>query len=483
MRIFAGEWVKNILTRLGMQEGEAIESRMVTRRIEGAQKKVEERNFEIRKNLLEYDEVMDEQRKRVYGYRQRSSTAPTASELILDMIDQQIEHYLDQFLAKDYGTESFAEWAGKRAVASSSTPATSAAWTSQRPSSYAKDEAERMAEGQVLDADRREPARGRRPPRMELGGAGQDGQHPLAAEPARPRPEEGRPRRRGRAADREGPRGDRRRSTSAEGARFLEPDFGVQTACGWVQHKFGIELDLDEVRDLEPRAVQASWSASGPRQAYDEKEIEYPVMAGLYHFTTRDAGGHKRYDREKLVDWARERFDVELSRRRPARTSSATRSASCWSSTAAHVAEQAKQAMAEADAAARRAVRPTTPPTETRREPPRQRQAASRCPTGSRQNCDCELAAEEMAALDREQLERRLTDGRRRPLSGPKCGRWNGPWSCRCSTRPGKTTCWRWTTCAAASACGATPRSIPRSSTSAKACGPSRRCGTRSASG
>ena len=71
MRIFAGEWVKNMLTRLGMQEGEAIESRMVSRRIEGAQKKVEERNFDIRKNLLEYDEVMDEQRKRVYGYRQR----------------------------------------------------------------------------------------------------------------------------------------------------------------------------------------------------------------------------------------------------------------------------------------------------------------------------------------------------------------------------------------------------------------------------
>ena len=51
MRIFAGEWVRTWLTRLGMQEGEAIESKMVSRRIEGAQKKVEERNFEIRKNL------------------------------------------------------------------------------------------------------------------------------------------------------------------------------------------------------------------------------------------------------------------------------------------------------------------------------------------------------------------------------------------------------------------------------------------------
>src|SRR5262249_57749033 len=70
MRIFAGEWVAKVLTRLGMEEGQAIESRMVSRRVEAAQKKVEERNFDIRKNLLEYDEVMDHQRKRVYSYRQ-----------------------------------------------------------------------------------------------------------------------------------------------------------------------------------------------------------------------------------------------------------------------------------------------------------------------------------------------------------------------------------------------------------------------------
>src|SRR5437868_12259279 len=57
MRIFAGEWVASILTRLGMEEGQAIESRMVSRRIEAAQKKAEERNFDIRKNLLESDEV------------------------------------------------------------------------------------------------------------------------------------------------------------------------------------------------------------------------------------------------------------------------------------------------------------------------------------------------------------------------------------------------------------------------------------------
>src|SRR5208282_6200391 len=90
MRKFAGDWVSAVLTRLGMQEGEAIESRMVSRRIEAAQKKVEERNFDIRKNLLEYDEVMDYQRKRVYGYRQEILEGSSCRLRILVMIDNQL---------------------------------------------------------------------------------------------------------------------------------------------------------------------------------------------------------------------------------------------------------------------------------------------------------------------------------------------------------------------------------------------------------
>ena len=193
MRIFAGEWVKNILTRLGMEEGEAIESRMVSRRIEGAQKKVEERNFEIRKNLLEYDEVMDEQRKRVYGYRQRILDGANCKQLILEMIDEQIDRHLDQFLGRDYGTETFAEWAGKELSVELDA-------RDFRGMDFA--DAERLRQGRGR-ADgrgpgprrhRREPARGGRAARVELGGAGQVRQHPLAPQPPRPRPEEGRPR-------------------------------------------------------------------------------------------------------------------------------------------------------------------------------------------------------------------------------------------------------------------------------------------------
>ena len=91
----------------------------------------------------------------------------------------------------------------------------------------------------------------------------------------------------------------------------------MQSACGWIRYKFGIDLSPAEVADLELAAFKQLLREPA-EAAYHEKETEYPVMAGLYHFTTRDPSGHKRYDREALVDWARERFDVELEPRRPA---------------------------------------------------------------------------------------------------------------------------------------------------------------------
>ena len=70
MRIFAGDRVKNLMERMGMPDDEPIEHPWVTKSVENAQKKVEERNFDIRKNLLEYDDVMNAQRKTIYEMRQ-----------------------------------------------------------------------------------------------------------------------------------------------------------------------------------------------------------------------------------------------------------------------------------------------------------------------------------------------------------------------------------------------------------------------------
>ena len=84
MRIFAKEWVSTLLQRLGMEEGIPIESRLITRRIEKAQQAVEGQNFESRKHLLEYDDVMNKQREAVYGLRHQLLEGVEQKELIVE---------------------------------------------------------------------------------------------------------------------------------------------------------------------------------------------------------------------------------------------------------------------------------------------------------------------------------------------------------------------------------------------------------------
>jgi preprotein translocase subunit SecA len=98
MRIFAKEWVSNLLQRLGMEEGIPIESRMITKRIEAAQKAVEAQNFEARKHLLEYDDVMNKQREAVYGLRRSLLEGLDQKDLILeDYVSGILGELIDQF--------------------------------------------------------------------------------------------------------------------------------------------------------------------------------------------------------------------------------------------------------------------------------------------------------------------------------------------------------------------------------------------------
>ncbi|MGB8260553.1 MAG: preprotein translocase subunit SecA, partial [Terracidiphilus sp.] len=98
MRIFAKQWVSTLLERLGMEEGVPIESRMISKRIEGAQKAVEAQNFESRKHLLEYDDVMNKQREAVYGLRRQLLEGVDQRELILeDYVGGILSTALDEF--------------------------------------------------------------------------------------------------------------------------------------------------------------------------------------------------------------------------------------------------------------------------------------------------------------------------------------------------------------------------------------------------
>jgi preprotein translocase subunit SecA len=108
MRIFAKEWVSNLLQRLGMEEGVPIESRLITRRIEAAQKAVEGQNFEARKHLLEYDDVMNKQRQAVYGLRRQLLEGIDQKELILeDYVREILGGLLDKYAAKESHAEDW----------------------------------------------------------------------------------------------------------------------------------------------------------------------------------------------------------------------------------------------------------------------------------------------------------------------------------------------------------------------------------------
>src|SRR5690554_3100748 len=98
MRIFASDRVKNFMKALGMQSGEAIEHRMVTNAIEKAQRKVEGRNFDIRKQLLEFDDVANEQRKVIYHMRNSLLTADNVGETIAEFRDEVLTNAINQHL-------------------------------------------------------------------------------------------------------------------------------------------------------------------------------------------------------------------------------------------------------------------------------------------------------------------------------------------------------------------------------------------------
>ena len=98
MRIFGSERLDKMLTTLGMKEGEAIVHPWVNKSLEKAQAKVEARNFDIRKQLLKFDDVMNDQRKAIFGQRLDIMRAEDLSETVADMRDQVIEDLVDQHL-------------------------------------------------------------------------------------------------------------------------------------------------------------------------------------------------------------------------------------------------------------------------------------------------------------------------------------------------------------------------------------------------
>jgi preprotein translocase subunit SecA len=309
MRIFAGDFVKSMMERLGMKEGEAIESTLVTRRIAAAQKKVEERNYEIRKSLLDYDEVMDEQRKRVYRYRQNLLDGHSSRNMILDLVRGQIDKYVDTFLDPNYGVESFASFAGGQ-LDCELEARDFINMDYEMASAYAHDQAERQAEVVVAEIVEENLPEG-----ME-----DEWNWKALATWANTRQGANYKEHQLQQMDRHEMIDELVKKTHAriatvdlsEGMPMLEADFGLRTLSAWIRYKFGIETTPEEFRDVEDRRQVAEALYARAEESYTMKEAEYPVLTGLSRFTQKQ-GAQVSLDREGLVEWVSRRFGVDLN--------------------------------------------------------------------------------------------------------------------------------------------------------------------------
>jgi preprotein translocase subunit SecA len=307
MRLFGGERLRRLMNNpwLGLKDGEAIESGMLTRQIEKAQKRVEEYHFEQRKNLLDYDEVMDYQRKRTYGQRQAILDGKNPRGMILDMIDAQVDAAVKRYTDEKYGAASFAEFAQNRLGVEFS-PADFRNAQFEEAATVARDKAARLAPGFIveamdesLNADE-DPADWKwqeftrainarlflKTTEAELKQIGRDELSEYLVQQAD-------------------------QSLAAidlsDGQRFLERRHGADSHVDWVRQKFGLVVNLDQVASLEPGDLLALVRKK-VREAYRAKDLEFPVAVGLHAFLPEKLRPDRRPNREQLFAFATGRF-------------------------------------------------------------------------------------------------------------------------------------------------------------------------------
>jgi preprotein translocase subunit SecA len=312
MRIFGGEWVANWLQRMGMQEGEAIENTMVSRRIESCQKKVEEHNFDIRKILLEYDEVMDHQRKRVYGFRQEILNDANCKTRIWTMMLKQIDLALGRYLDDSYGPSSFAELVQQQmTIECDASDFTRASF--DEAERIARDKAHNMVPTQIHEAmdenldtevapdewnwqamaDRVNKMWGLKVTDRQLKKIGRDEVAEYIIKEANKVVSE---------------------VDLSKGRVYLEPDWGIRELCAWLERKFEVQMKPEQIDPERPRDELRQLLIDAVRKLYRQKEVEFPVTVAMARFMSDQGGGPgagQRYNREGLYHWCMTRFGAD----------------------------------------------------------------------------------------------------------------------------------------------------------------------------
>ncbi|MBX3323519.1 MAG: preprotein translocase subunit SecA [Phycisphaeraceae bacterium] len=317
MKMFAGETTMRMLSRLGMKEGDAIEHPWLSKNVERAQRKVEERNFQIRKNILEYDEVMEHQRQRFYGLRQRVLEGRDVKGLIFEYIEEAVDDAIAEFLDTDYPSQCAAEFARQKlefSIQADKLRGKSLDEMDLLIRKQAKEDAASMIDvtlGEYMPVEGSEIA-------VDFDSAGlvnwAKRRFDVELDAAELR-EGGAEERRHVRNMLERAAFERIDAADLSGlAEFVAPNYGAERLSEWVKAKFGFDTSVEEIVKAQQ---DENRTARDPimdkaRTLYREREIFYPVDF-IMELTMMYARQSPADAFRELGIWSRRRFGLELS--------------------------------------------------------------------------------------------------------------------------------------------------------------------------
>ena len=308
MRIFAPEWTVKALSWIGWEEGQPIYHKRISKGIEKAQKKVEEKNFEVRKSLLDYDEVMDYQRRIFYTRRRQILSGKGLKNIIQEMIDSAIEQNCGIILDENYPYKCIEEWTRTNFgidIKLSEIVGIKVEEIENIIKKRAKDNASNnisLSMGEYLE-DYNDPKS------WDVNGLckwAMSAFH-VSLSPGKVKtqsPEEIEEQLTSAAAEQID------KKDCSQLIEFLKEDFSIRTFVEWARAKFNIRLDTAELAGLTASDIRKHISRKAAAK-YKRREIEYPVEFAMN--MVYGPQGPNVYAFEALAEWANKKYNAGLT--------------------------------------------------------------------------------------------------------------------------------------------------------------------------
>jgi preprotein translocase subunit SecA len=308
MRIFAPEATVKLLSFIGWEEGMPIQHGRISKGIEKAQKKVEERNFESRKSLLEYDEVMDFQRKYFYSNRRKVIEGRDLKQTIQHMIEDMINGACDNILVQDYRFRCVAEWA-RSEFGVELEPKRLTNMDVEQIDELIKDQARRNVSNEISVAlgEYLEDYEDSKTWKIEalVKWAMSAFSVSLSAGKIRHMSADEIEETLITAACEQVDKKETDRLVE-----FLKDDYSLKMFAQWATSKFDIQLKASEIEELKPEQVREKLSES-VQEKYNHREIEYPVEFAMNMVFAQSEPNI--YAFKAMADWAQKKYDATLS--------------------------------------------------------------------------------------------------------------------------------------------------------------------------